>query len=247
MKKLIPIIILLLLIIGGAVGFYLYQYTEVFGKKIIPIKYKTATLNYVPGFNLDKAVEMNKEKEVVTIQTIKKKDLDEVLKELKKVKKSESKKEVVTNYQINIDKVVINIGEKYGTVTNGKKVTKIKVTDALINRIQEVTENNNDGIIKELTTEAVKVKLDGASITIKNEDNLKYIKNDLYYYPIQLDADYKVYDEGYKAELQLDNNIKIYLYSNNIGYVVNGEEKTYGIFQDDLLDLVNQIYEISTK
>lgn len=247
MKKVIPIIILVLLIIGGAVCFYLYQYTEVFGKKIIPINYKTATLSYVPGYSLDAAKEMNKEKEVVQVQTIKKKDLEQVLKELKKVKKSESKKDIVTNYEITLDKVIVKIGDKYGTVTKGKNVTKIKVTDSLISRIEEVVDNNNNGLIKELTTDTATVKLDGASISIKNEDNLKYIKKELNYYPITMDADYKKYDEGYKAELQLDNSVKVYLYSNRIGYIVNDEEKTYGIFQEDLLDLLNQIYEVSTK
>lgn len=248
MKKVIPIIILILLIIIGAVCFYLYEYTEVFGKKLIPISYKTAKLDYVPGYNLDKAKELNTEKEVVQIQTIKKKDLDEVLKELKKVKESKSKKEVDTLYEIVLDdKVTIKIGKNYGTVIKGKKETKIKIPEALISRIEDVVDNNNNEVIKELTTDTVTAKLDGASINIKNEDNLKYIKKYLKYYPITMDADYKKYDEGYKAELILDNNVKVYLYSNRIGYIINGEEKTYGIFQDDVYDLINQIYEVSTK
>ena len=256
-KKVIIIVVLLILLLGGVGCFLLYQYTELFGKKLIPLKIQSITIQYTPGYDISTGEALNTdEKQVIEIQEIKLKgsEFDSIQKAIKKVKKSSTKNEELYPVQYKIilnDSITLKIGDGVGDIQKGKTYTPITIPKSTIEAIDEVVSKNNEKVLKTISTETVTVKLEGASITIKNTDNLKYINDYLVYYPIQMTDDYKKYEDGYKIEMILDHDTKVYLYNHQIGYISqkDGETdiSTYGVFTNDLYDLIYQIYETSIK
>ena len=259
MKKKLPFIIggiVLFLVLVGVTLFVLFQYTEVFGKKVVPLNIQSITIQYAPGYDLNTVSTMNQKETVVEVQKIelKGKDLDSFKKELSKVTKSESssKKEIVPQYEVLINKKVTLQGEDAkGFVVECKKKTRVKLPSSFQNKIQDLMNANNKKILKTIATQNVTFKVDGSIITVKNKDNLKYIQDALVYYPVQIKEDFKAYQGGYKVEVILDNNVKVYLYDNSIGYVLQKEGETdtstYGVFTEGLEELLKQIHQISVE
>ena len=251
-KKIIFIIIGLLIVIGIAVCFCLYQFTEVFGKKIIPVKIDTITLRYTPGYDLATAESLNTEEvPFIEVQEIKitGNDLKNIKKALRKVKKATSSKSeaIVVNYELIINNnVKLEVGENLGFIKKGKKNTEVTIPTQLLEEIQRIVEKNNKKVLKVINSGAVTAKLEGASISIKNENNLKYINDILEYYTVTITEDYKKYDNGYKIELILDNDCHVYIYS-KVGYIKQKEESGYVVFTKDLYQLIEDIYNKSVE
>lgn len=259
MKKKLPLIlggIVLLLAIAGVTVFCLFQYTEVFGKKIIPLNIKSVSIQYVPGYDLDTVATYNEKEEVLPIQNIKLsgKDLTSFKGQVSKIRENKVKTttKILHHYNVVInDNVTVEVGDGMGYVLNGKRKKEVIIPNSTMNAILSIIEKNNKKILKNLTTENVTLKLEGSSISVKNEDNLKYIKESLSYYPISIKEEYKNYQGGYKVEMVLDNNVKVYFYESGIGYISqkDGETdtSTYAIFIDNVYELAEQIYKVSVE
>ena len=250
MKKIIiPIVVILILLLVGGGIYYLYQYTEIFGKKIIPTKINELSILYVPEYDLDKA-KTNNDIEGVEIKiqeiVVSGKELNELKKELRKISKSEkdfSDFKDIVEISIN-NKTVIKINDKIGYVDK----TKVNIPSQLKNDIDVLIEKNNKKILKTNKFESIVLKMEGSSITVKNKDNLKYLRDSLKYYPITLPADYKTFSDGYIIEVILDNQTHIYLYEKtNVGYIQQGEEKTFAIFTGDFKEIIKQIHDVSVE
>ena len=256
-KKIILIIVVVVLILLGVGGYCLYQFTEVFGKKLIPIKINSLIIDYVPGYDFNEANSFNQEEnQKIEIQKIslKGEELKIIQKELKKIQESSaSKKDFYYKYEITINKkVTLQVGnDSNGYLLEGKKKTQVSIPKTTLQKIDAIVEENNEKVISTLSSESFQIKMDGASISLKNPDNIKYIKNSLDYYPITVEHDYHTFQDGYRVELLLDNNIKVYLYDSKIGYILqkDGEtdKSTFVIFTDDLYDLVQKIYNVSIQ
>lgn len=259
MKRKVPIIVgsvLFVILIVCGVVFYLYQYTEVFGKKVIPAKVESIQIQYVPGIDFKTIQKLNEKEEVVKVEkvSLSKEEIKSIKKHLSRVRESSIKKQSidVESYQLVInDKIILHIGDEFGIVENGKKTTNVSISNEVIETIQNITNKNNKKILKKIETENIIVKLEGSSITLKDKDNLKNVQESLTYYPISLKEDYKNYQDGYKIEMILDNNTKVYLYESSIGCIVqkNNEEttNTYAIFTNGTYDLIQNIYKISIE
>ena len=249
MKKWLLITIIIIILLTGGTLFYLYEYTNVFHSKLIP-KINTITLNYAPGYDYEKALEKNKENEFIKIQTIKlneeeiktiKKDIKNIIESTPKKKDFETYKELV----INKDTQLI-IGEKYAKIIKNNKTTYVKIPNALVKDTDTIVDKNNEKVLETIKYEKATIKKDGAVINITNEDNIKLIKDAIPYYRINQTDDYLTYDNGYKELLILNDNINIYLYSSNIGYI-KSTESYYVILPNNLENVINSIYEVSTK
>ncbi len=250
MKKIIiPIIVILILALLGGGFYYLYQYTEVFGKKIIPTKINNITIEYVPGYDIEKAKGNNELDGIeIKIQEIKlderkasiiKSDLRKITKSDKKTDDFNSKIELLLN-----DKTVIKINKNEGIINNNS----INIPNSLLNDIDAIIDENNEKILKTNSFESIVLKMNGSSITVKNKDNLDYLKNSLLYYPITLPNDFKTFDNGYKIEVILDNQTHIYLYENtNVGYIQQQESSTFAVFDENFKDIINRIHDISVE
>ena len=251
MKKGIIFTIIIVLLLGIGI-FLLYQFTEVFGEKLVPIKIEQMTIDYVPGYSLEETKTLNQKKEVVKVQTISisGKDFKKMKSEMHFFTKKNFTKKQFGGHQIDLHinkDVTIQVGNGYGYVIKKGKKTKIKIPNRTMNVIHQIIRKDQKKRVQSIETESVTVKLEGASITIKNAENLGNIQKYLSYYPILLEDDYKTFDNGYLAELILDKNQKVYLYSSKLGYIINGEEQEYGIFQEDLYNLVKKIYDYSVQ
>ena len=204
---------------------------------------------YVPEYDLDKA-KTNNDIEGVKIKiqeiVVSGKELNELKKELRKISKSEkdfSDFKDIVEISIN-NKTVIKINDKIGYVDK----TKVNIPSQLKNDIDVLIEKNNKKILKTNKFESIVLKMEGSSITVKNKDNLKYLRDSLKYYPITLPADYKTFSDGYKIEVILDNQTHIYLYEKtNVGYIQQGEEKTFAIFTGDFKEIIKQIHDVSVE
>ena len=254
-KKIIWIVlgVILMLCLLGAGVYYLYQYTEVFGKKVIPVKMDSVVVRYVPGYDFDDVNKLNTgEKEVVPIQEVSltKKEIKEIQSILRGTSSIDSSKKEISNYKYEIvinKKTTIYVQQKKGFVTTDNKTNTIIIPNRLHTTIDFILQKNNKKVLKTPEFQDVVLKLEGSSITVKNKDNLKYIKDYISYYPISMDGDYKIYNNGYKAEVILDGKTHIYFYSSKIGYIQENDAKTFVIFSEDLYDLIHQIYEKSIE
>ena len=251
MKKVLVILLVIIIILGGGC-FFLYQYTDVFGKKIIPNSINSITIRYIPGYNLDAGEALNKEKECVKIQEIKLKDSDliAVKKALRGIKKnsSQNKNKLVDKYEVVINNdIVLKINNEKSLLKSGKEEIVVKVPSNSLDLFSDYINKNNKKILKSIDFKNIVLKMEGSSITIKNKDNIGYIKDYLLYYPITLEADYKQYENGYKIDMVIDDKTHIYLYNSNIGYLISGDNKTYILFTEDLYSLLYDIYKVSTE
>lgn len=257
MKKKIFIILILIIVLGGIGCCFLYQYTELFGKKLVPLKIKSIEIQYIPGYELGIGEQMNTSETIdIDVQSISLKgsELNTFKKELKKIKKATAKNEELYPVQYKVilnKKTELKIGSGVGDIQEGNDYTPIVIPKSTISELDSIVSKNNKKVLKNINTENVTIKIDGASITIQNKDNLKYIRDYLAYYPIHITEDYQKYDDGYKTTLILDNNVKVYLYNDSIGYISQKEgdndTSTYGIFTNDLYGLIEDIYKVSTE
>ena len=248
-KVIIPIVIIVVLILLGGGIYYAYQNTELFGKKVVPIKISDVSILYVPGYDIDDAKKLNSgEKEIVKIQEIKinSKELKTIKNDLRKITKKEKKnKDFKGKYEILVNgKTTIRINEKNGYIDKDS----VAIPNSLLNDIDALIDKNNDKVIKTNTFESIVIKMSGSSITVKNKDNLKYLHDSLLYYPMTLSADYKTFDNGYKIEAILDNQTHIYLYeSTNVGYIQEKDNATFAIFTGDFKNIIKQIHDKSVE
>ncbi len=248
MKKVIIVLLVLIIILCGG-GFALYQFTDVFGSKMIPKDIKSISINYIPGYDYDTGNKLNtKDKKVVEVQTIKlsNEQIKEVKKYLRRIKeKKTSKKDLPDRYEVVInDKITIKVNGE-SSIMNNKVVQMPK---DLVNLLDLYIEDNNKQVLKTIDFKTVLFKLDGSVITVSNKDNIEYIKNSVNYYPITLEADYKTYNNGYSIEMVFDNKIHLYLYKDsNIAYLDNEGTKSYVILTEELYDLLIDIYKVSTE
>ena len=249
MKKVIIIVLLVIVFIIGGV-FALYQFTDLFGSKIIPKDIKTITINYYPGYNYDTGSKLNtKDKKVIEEQTIKltKEQINEAKKYLRRIKEKQlkTKTQLLDRYEVIInDDITIKIDNE-DSIMNNKTIQipkdGVKLFDLYI-------EDNNKKVLKTIDFKTVLFKLDGSVITVSNKDNIEYIKNSLSYYPITLDNDYKTYNNGYKIEMIFDNKTHLYLYEKtNIAYLTSDDNKGYVVLTDELYSLLEEIYKVSTE
>ncbi|MBR3211241.1 MAG: hypothetical protein IKF71_04830 [Bacilli bacterium] len=255
MKKGVFIAIVLAIILGTVGIIYLYQYTEVFGKKLIPLKIESIEVQYIPGYDIEAAEQfISDEKVKIDVQKIQitGEDLITLKKELRDVRKSKQKNEELypVRYKVIINEdLIMKVGNAAGDLQKDKEIKPIIVPASLDSHIEKLIDDNNKSVVKKISTETVKIKMEGASITIKSQDNLTYVKESLNYYPIHIDEDYKNYEGGYKITLFLDNNVQVYLYNEKIGYIAqkDGDKdiSTYAIFTEDLYELINKIYDVS--
>ena len=256
MKKKIAIIACIILFIIFLFGLYcLYEYTELFGKKIIPITIDSVSVQYTPGYDMKEATVFNEdEKKTIEIQTLKLKgdNLKAIKKCLRKVKKGKNVSGDIfhDSYDVIVnDKITVQMGDGIGYVQKGKNRTKVTIPSRCYEEVGKLVEKNNKKVVKTLSSETYQIKIDGASINVQNKDNKEYLQDALSYYPVSIDAPYDTYEEGYKAELILDSDRKVYFYSEKIGYILQKEGEqdtsTYVVFINDLYDLVNQIYQKS--
>lgn len=250
MKKGLLITLVVIIILTGGTIFCLYEFTDIFHSRLIP-KISNITLNYAPGYNYEQALSKNtKDNEFIKIQSLKLKenDIKTLKKDIKAIKEATPKnKDFEATKELVIDKdTKLIIGEKYAKLVKGKKTTYVKVPNSLVNDTDKLVEENNKKVLENLTYEKGTIKKDGAVINITNEDNIKLIKEALPYYKINQQDDYLTYDGGPKELIILNDTITIYLYSSNIGYI-KSTENYYVIFPNNLEEIVNSIYEVSTK
>lgn len=245
-------VLVLILVCGGL--YYLWEYTEVFGKKVIPLKIESIVVQYTPGFSLKEAETFNQdEKKSVEVQKIplKGEQLKDVQRVIHGIKKGKGTSEKIFHDDFEViinDKVTVQMGEDVGYVIQGKNKTKVKIPSSCYEEVLKIVEKNNKKVITKISSDAITVKLDGAKMSIQNKDNLQYIHDALSYYPVAIDIPYAEYEEGYQAEIILSDKT-LYLYKDRIGYLVQKEGEqdtsTYVVLMDDLLDLVQQIYQKS--
>ena len=249
MKKWLLITLTVIILLTGGTLFCLYEFTNIFHSKLIP-RINTITLKYAPGYDYEKALEKNKESEFIKIQSIKlsETDIKAIKKDLKSIIEATPKdKNFATTNELEIDKdTQLVIGEKYAKLIKNKKTTYVKIPNSLVKDTNDLIEKNNNKVLEKISYEKGTIKKDGAVINITKEDNIELIKNALPYYRINQTDDYLTYDNGYKELLILNDNINIYLYSSNIGYIKTNEPY-YVIFPNNLEKVINSIYEVSTK
>lgn len=251
-KIFIGIIIAIMILMGGAF-FYLYQYTEVFGDKLIPVNINKVSIYYVPGYSLDEANLLNIEKEVVKKQEIKlsSEERKEIIKYFRKIKGKEkqSKKNNKKLYEININNTILEISEKDGLVTRKNKKNAVKISQDLYNYIEELINKDQQELVKKYEFEEASFLYNKTTINIKN--NVKLIKDQLVFYPIEIEEDYNNYNNGYEMSLTIDQKLHVYLYNNKIAYIVDQrgetEDKYYAICVNRLYEILYKIYEKSTN
>ena len=246
---------LLIIIISGVVVLLigliaLFLWLDPFRNRVIPNMNKVE-IEYVPGLDYIKAEEMNQEETTeIEIQkiTLKDKDLNTVKKQLNRISQEIKKKEFTILYKIQIDKNnTLYLGEKTGILKVKDKETYFEIPNNLKQTLSDIISKNNDKILTKTSFEKFTIKKAGAAITLTNKDNIKIAENALPYYKITMQKDYANYDEGFISTIFIDDDITIYLYSNNIGYIKNKEESFYVIFPYNLEDAVSSIYNISIK
>ena len=248
MKKFIIIFLFLFLIVGGGVLFYLYQYTEVFGEKLFSSKIQSISITYTSGLALEQAYALNQEKEIVPYHTIScnKEEIKLLKRAFRQLQVREDHDEDALQYEIVVNKNIhFYVGEKMGMIVRGKKKTYVKIPDGAFDEIENLLVQKDKKYLKTISYQDATIKIDGALIPITHKENLEYLEEYSSYYPISMDADYKQYDGGAIAQIDLGEE-SIYLYSSKIGYVKEKENSTYVIFQNDLLELVKEIYDVST-
>jgi len=248
-KKTLWIIISIgVIVLIGIIGLLIWL--NPFKNKIIPNMNKLQ-IEYVPGMDYNKVEELNTvETTKIEIQTIKlsEQDQNKLKKNINKISEKIKKKDFEILYKIEIDKNnVLYLGKETGKLQSKDKSTFFEVPTPLYQVLKELEDKNNDKILTKLSFEKFTIKKAGAGITLTNKDNIKIVKTALPYYKITMQDDYSNYDNGYKETIYIDDDITIYLYSNNIGYIKNKEESTYVIFPYNLEDAVNSIYNISIK
>ena len=258
-KRIVIITIISILIIMGITSVLLYNYTELFGKKLLSLKINSITIQYIPEIDLKSVETINKETQsTLEVQEIKlsKEEIKNLQKEFNKIKKI--KKEKISDeiyVEILIDKKsTLFIGNKKSYIKENNSISKISIPTNLFNKIYNIIEKNNKKIQKRIELKEAIIKNDQATITISNENNKKTLKEKLIYYPINLDIDYNTYQNGYKYELIINNNIEIYLYEGyegKIAYIIDkSEEETknyYAIFPKNTYTTIQKIYETSNN
>ena len=257
MKKRIIIVLITLLIVSGITTFILYNYTEIFGKKLLPLKISTLTIYYTPGLDLETAEKFNTEKEkTIEIQELKlsQDKIKKMQPELNKVKKIKEEKNITEKIYA---KLVINknvnllIGNKANYLIDGNKTIKISLPTKLFNDIYEQIEKNNKKVLTKIEVKEAILKNTQATIKISNDKNIKLLNKHLNYYPINLETDYKTYNDGYKFELTINSNITLFLYDNKIAYMIDKrkeeEKKNYIIIPDDVYIIAQKLYEASKE
>ena len=248
MKKRIIIVLITLLIVSGITTFILYNYTEIFGKKLLPLKISTLTIYYTPGLDLETA-------ETIEIQELKlsQDKIKKMQPELNKVKKIKEEKNITEKIYA---KLVINknvnllIGNKANYLIDGNKTIKISLPTKLFNDIYEQIEKNNKKVLTKIEVKEAILKNTQATIKISNDKNIKLLNKHLNY-PINLETDYKTYNDGYKFELTINSNITLFLYDNKIAYMIDKrkeeEKKNYIIIPDDVYIIAQKLYEASKE
>ena len=190
---------------------------------------------------------------IVKVQELKlsKEEIKEIKKYFRKLKEKEkqAKKDNIKTYQIIINNTVLDIYSKDGLVTRKKKTKPVKISQDFYNYIEELLNKEEKKLLKEYEFEEATYFYNKTTINIKN--NLDLIKDQLVFYPIELDADYTKYNDGYDMNLTVDQKLHIYLYNNKIAYIVDQreetEEKYYAICVNRLYDILTKIYEKSTS
>lgn len=256
MKKLIVIILVTILFVVGGVFFYLYQYTEVIEKKIIPVRIENISIKYVPGLSLEDANIINAAKEdseIIKINELElnKEEINNISKYLKKLQKKEKNKKKNNKklYELTINKTILDINEKDGLVTRNKKKTPVKINQEFYSYLESLLSNKNKELVKQYSFKEISFYCNKSTINVKN--NLELFKDEFVFYPIQLDDNYETYNNGYKVSITVDQKINIYLYDNNIAYIIDksgeNEEKYYAVCVNRLYNIVNDIYTKSTS
>ena len=254
--------VILFIVLAGVGFFCVYQFTDVFGGKVIPKKIDSITIRYAPGYNIATAEALNAKEKYIEFQEVSltgdefknmKTQLSKIREKKEKSTQETDQLEMVDNYEVLVNKKIkLLVGDKYGMVVDGKKKTTVVLSNSFTTQLQKIVDKNNKKVIKTIPTENVFIKMEGASIQIKSKSNLKLIQDALSYYPVNINADYKNYDDGYHVEVILDNNVILYLYKDSaLGYLSMKEGEndlsTFVVLQDNLYDLIQQIYETSTK
>ena len=252
MKKYIPVIVTIIIVILLIGTYYLYNFTNVFGNKVIPTKISSCVINYIPGLNeqvLDKDG-----KEIITLEEVKLDDnsLKEISKKLRVVNKKDGKikdNAYIATIVINKDYKLF-IGENNGYVEYNNKKNNVSIPNSLYNYIYDLIKENDSKLFKELTYKDITIHGDGSKILVSNEKNISAIKDKLKYYNITLEDDFVIYNGGYKYTLKLDDVTTILLYDNNVGYLDIGNQDSlngYVVFKNGLYDIINEIYNISSN
>ena len=219
-----------------------------FKNKYIPNMNKVQ-IEYVPGFDFNKAEEMNKtETTKIEVQktNLSEQEQKKLKKQINKISKKTKKKDFEVLYKISIDKNnTLYLGKEIGIIQKKNKDTYLEIPASLNEYITELIEKNNEKILTKITFNSFTIKKSGAGITLTNEDNIKIVQKALPYYKITLQGDYSSYDNGYQATIYIDDDITIYLYNDNIGYIKNKDESFYVIFPYNLYEAIDSIYRIS--
>ncbi len=248
-KKFIPIIVTAIVIVCSIGCFVLYNFTEVFGKKVVPLKLSSVTINYTPGSGdvLDKDG-----KSIVKIEEIK--VSDKQLKKLSKLFKGVKKKSGDTKNKELLGTIIVNkdykiqIYEGVGYVLNGKDKTFVNVPNSLYNYVYDLIERHDSTLFKDLSFSKASIHGNGARIDINNEGNLKLIKDSIKCLGINIVDDFSTYNGGYKYILKLDDKTNLYLFENNVAYMyIEGTDSVgkYFIFKENLYEVVDKIYKVS--
>lgn len=256
-KKVIIVVVVILLLLGVFGGICLYQFTEVFGKKVFPTKIDSIVVRYAPGYSLTELDEMNtKEHTVIEVQEVKitGDELQYLKKNLKTLKEDNTKSSeaILDDYEVIVNKkIVMKVNENIGYVNRDKSNTRVKLPNSILNTIQDIIDRNNEEILESISFENITLKLNGASISVKEKENIEYLQKYLSYYPISLEENYKTYKDGYDVEIILNPYTRIYLYGSNVGYIFQNEGEidtsTFVVFPKDLYHLIEQIYNTSIE
>lgn len=247
MKKRVFIIIGVIIIVLLCVVSYLFFFTEVFGKKLLPVSINNISIKYIPSNNLDYNERYVNE---VNIK-LEKADFQKVKSLIKKVKKSDLKDKNSSGKY----KVVINndceliIGEDSSYVMRDKKRDIVTISDELYTEIENIVRKNNDKIFTKVNFKEVIIKKDSASITVKNKYNLELYKDCMSFLNVKL-TDEEISKIGeYKMELIVDTNMHVYIYDNNISKIFNKEknETFFAVSNERLYTISDSIYVSSTK
>lgn len=252
MKKFLAIFVPILLLVIFVGVFFLYNYTEIFGKKIIPIKVNNVSIMYYPN-KMDNILDKDGNS-VVSEQEIKisSKNLKEVSSLLKKVKINKNKisnKTFLSRVIINKD-YILYINEKEGYIKNKKDNTNVVIPNSLYNYVYTKIEENNNKIFNKIDLKNIIIHGSGTKISVNNKDNLKILKESINYLPININEDFDKYNDGYKYTLDIDDNTHLFIYSNNVGYLTytnDSSQNKYVILKKDVYKIVNEIYDISTN
>lgn len=252
MKKIFPIIGVVIVILILVSGYLLYNYTEIFGKKIIPIKISSVTLNYIPGANKN-LVDSDK-KNIVPVQEIKissseLKVLKKKLKSLKKIDEKIKDNTYIATLIVNKD-YKIYIGEKTGYIENKNDKSSIAIPNSLYNYVYDICSKNDSKIFKNVEISSISVSSNGAKISIQNKKNLDAINKYINYLDVNINDEYSTYNNGYKYTLTINDSQALLLYDNNVGYTnidcSDGNVK-YVVFKDNFYEVIDTIFKLSVN